>query len=91
MVQIKVKQGKNKPKLILLKRKICFHLSAGGLHRKDLIFFNSLLQKYTKRFFKAFCSTIFGSKTMVNITDTSVSANLQNIFTTKKKPKPTNT
>lgn len=80
MVQIKVKRGKNKLKLSLLKRKICFHLSTGGLYRKDLIL-NSLLQKYTKRFFKAFCSTIFGTKMMVNITDNSISslsANLQN-------------
>lgn len=82
------KPQQQQQKLSLLKRKIYFHLSAGDLYRKDLIFFNSLLQKYTKRFFMAFCCTIFGSKMIINIADTSVSsvsANLQNILTTKKK------
>lgn len=81
-------EKKNKLKWSLFKRKICFHLREGSPYRRDLIFFSSLLQKYTKRFFKAFCSTILGSEMLVSITDTSVSsvsADLQNIFTTYQK------
>lgn len=85
MVQIKVKQRRKKLKLLSIFSKGKSVSTSVEEVLKDLIFSNSLLQKYTTRFFKAFCSTILGLKMMVNITDTSlcsVNANLQN----KKNP-----